>query len=526
MSRLSSTSIMTRLVVIVVLSAVGMGALSLVASVIVRERIMTERQDATRTVVETAAGVLEHFGAQEASGAMTTQEAQDAAVSAVAALRYSGEEYFWLNDMGPTMIMHPMKPELDGTDLSQNADPDGKLLFVEMVEVVKSDGAGLVAYQWPKPGAEDPQPKVSYVTGYEPWGWVIGSGVYVDDVQGAALADAGKLLLSAAAIIALSAAVCIGIARSIVRPIRRAADVLAAGDLSARLDEGRGRTELEHLAVSLNVMLDRSSSVAAEVSLVADQLSSAAVRLIESGDGIAAAADSSTSQTVAVAGAAGEVSTGIDSVASGTHEMGTSIAEIAQNAHSAARIASDAVRAADATNRTVSALGESSAQISDVVKVITSIAAQTNLLALNATIEAARAGDAGKGFAVVASEVKDLAQETARATDGISEQVVAIQTAVEQAAGEITHISDIIGRINDFQVTIAGAVEEQTATTNTMAATMASVADGGRSIAHTLQGVEDASRTTSREIGTIREAAREIAETSKKLQTAVGAFTA
>ena len=525
MSRLSSTSIMTRLVVIVVLSAVGMGVLSLVASVIVRDRIMSERQDATRTVVETAAGVIEYFGALAQSGTMTEEEAQAAAVAAVRDLRYSGEEYFWINDMSPTMIMHPMKPELDGTDLSKNADPDGKLLFLEMVEVVKADGAGMVAYQWPKPGAEAPQPKVSFVKGYEPWGWIVGSGVYVDDVQGAALADAGKLLLAAAAIMVVSAAACIGIARSIVRPIRRAAEVLAAGDLNARLDEGRGRTELEHLAVSLNVMLDRTSSVAAEVSLVADQLAAAATRLIESGDGIAAAADSSAAQTVAVAGAAGEVSSGIDSVASGAHEMGASIAEIAQNAHSAARIASDAVRAADATNRTVSALGESSAQISSVVKVITSIAAQTNLLALNATIEAARAGDAGKGFAVVASEVKDLAQETARATDGISEQVEAIQAAVEQAAGEISQISDIIGRINDFQVTIAGAVEEQTATTNTMAHTMASVADGGRSIAMTLQGVEDASRLTAREIGTIRDAARELAETSQKLQTAVGGFT-
>ena len=525
MSRLSSTSIMTRLVVIVVLSAVGMGVLSLVASVIVRDRIMSERQDATRTVVETAAGVIEYFGALAQSGTMTEEEAQAAAVAAVRDLRYSGEEYFWINDMSPTMIMHPMKPELDGTDLSKNADPDGKLLFLEMVEVVKADGAGMVAYQWPKPGAEAPQPKVSFVKGYEPWGWIVGSGVYVDDVQGAALADAGKLLLAAAAIMVVSAAACIGIARSIVRPIRRAAEVLAAGDLHARLDEGRGRTELEHLAVSLNVMLDRTSSVAAEVSLVADQLAAAATRLIESGDGIAAAADSSAAQTVAVAGAAGEVSSGIDSVASGAHEMGASIAEIAQNAHSAARIASDAVRAADATNRTVSALGESSAQISSVVKVITSIAAQTNLLALNATIEAARAGDAGKGFAVVASEVKDLAQETARATDGISEQVEAIQAAVEQAAGEISQISDIIGRINDFQVTIAGAVEEQTATTNTMAHTMASVADGGRSIAMTLQGVEDASRLTAREIGTIRDAARELAETSQKLQTVVGGFT-
>jgi methyl-accepting chemotaxis protein len=524
-TRLNATSIMQRLVAIVVLSALGMGVLTLVASVLVRERIMAERQDATRNVVESASGIVAYFGAQETAGTLTQEEAQAAAIAAVRDLRYSGEEYFWINDMGPTMVMHPIKPEMDGTDLSANADPDGKRLFVEMVDVVRADGAGFVEYQWPKPGFDAPQPKVSYVTGYEPWGWVIGSGVYVDDVQGTALADAGKLLLTAAGVLVVTSLVCVLIARSIVRPIRRAADVLATGDLSVRLEEGAGRTELEHLAVSLNAMLDRSSSVAQEVTRVAAELDGAAQRLIATGDDIAQTSALATGRTVDVAGSAAEVSSGIDTVAAGAHQMGASIAEIAQNANAAARIASQAVAAADATNRTVMALGESSAEISSVVKVITSIAEQTNLLALNATIEAARAGDAGKGFAVVASEVKDLAQETATATGGISDRVAAIQAAVEQAAAEIAQISSVIGQINDFQLTIAGAVEEQTATTNAMAQTMVQVADGGRTIATTLRDVEDASRATGTEIDTVRSAARELAETSRALQTVVAAFT-
>ena len=521
MKRLSSLSIHARLVAIVVLFALGTGVLAAVASVQMRSRIMAERQTATRSVVETALGVVTYFGQQEQSGAMTKDEAQKAALAAVGQLRYSGKEYFWINDMHPTMIMHPFKPELDGTDLTNNVDPDGKHLFVEFVKVVQAKGAGFVGYQWPKPGAKDPQPKMSYVAGYEPWGWVVGSGIYVDDVQSVALGETAKLLLSGLGVLLLVGGVTLLIGRSIVRPIRSAATLLDSGDLTTRLDEGRSRTELEKLAVSLNATLDRSAAVAADVGQAVRQLDEAANRLVATSDGITQNAEKAAERTAAAARSAHEVSTGIDTVASGTHEMGASIGEIAQNAHAVARIAGEAVEIADATNQAVAALGESSSQIGNVVRVITSIAEQTNLLALNATIEAARAGDAGKGFAVVAGEVKELAQETARATGDISSQVESIQAAVTQAADEIGRISEIIGRINDFQTTIAGAVEEQTATTALMAESVSQVADGGRDIATILETVDEASQRTTAELESIRDASRALAATSRRLQEAV-----
>ncbi len=521
MTRSTSLSIAGKLGIVLGLLAVGLAALSLVASLQAYDRIMSERRDATRTVVETAVGIVEHFGAQAAAGRMTEGAAQDAAIAAVRDLRYSGTEYFWINDMTPAMVMHPMQQELDGTDLSTSADPDGTLLFVEMVDVVRADGAGFVAYQWPKPGTEAPQPKISYVAGYEPWGWVIGSGVYVDDVRAVALGEAVTLLLAGLGILATIGAATWFVGRSIVRPLRRATSILASGDVETRLPEGARRTELEQLAGALNATLDRAAAVAGSVSAVVADLDSAAVRLVRAGDDLAGEAEGTARQAAAVTVSAQEVSAGIDSVASGTTQMDASIAEIARNAHEVARIAAEAVEAADETNRTVAALGESSAEIGTVVRMITQIAEQTNLLALNATIEAARAGEAGKGFAVVAGEVKELAQETARATGDIGARVEAIQQAVGRAADEIGRIGEIITRINDYQVTIAGAVEQQTATTSSMAASVTQAADGGRQIASALDVVEESSQRTMAEVEAIRAAARELAGTSRRLQDAV-----
>jgi methyl-accepting chemotaxis protein len=524
MRRLSSLSILTRLVIIAAIMALGVASLSVIASLQTRSRIMTERQQATRHVVETAVGVLEHFHAEAAAGRMSDAAARKAAISAVSALRYSGTEYFWINDMHPTMVMHPMKPELDGTDLTNTVDPDGRHLFVAFVDVVRAKGAGFVSYQWPKPGSEKPQPKVSYVAGYQPWGWVVGSGIYVDDVQSVALSDSRLLLLSALGILLLAAGLFLMVGRSIVRPIRAASALLASGDRTTRLDPGRGRTELDHLAEALNATLDRSASVTAGVSTAVTKLDAAATRLVGTSEGIARTALGTQERTAAATAAATQVDAGIEAVAAGTSQMGASIGEIAKNASEAARIAASAVAVAEATKETVAALGRSSAEIGNVVRVITAVAEQTNLLALNATIEAARAGDAGRGFAVVAGEVKELARETAQATGDISDRVESIQAAVAKAAGEIAEITHIVGSINDYQLSIAGAVEEQTATTAAMAESVSSVAGYSRAMVADLDVVDHATAETTRELDAIRAEARDLAATSTGLQSAMSGY--
>ncbi|WP_432522241.1 methyl-accepting chemotaxis protein [Kineococcus sp. SYSU DK006] len=526
MKRTAGRSIAARLLTIVLVAAVGVVGVSALAALQVRDRIMAEREAATRAVVETALGVVQHYGAEAAAGRLSEADAQQQALAAVASLRYSGEEYFWINDTGPTMLMHPVKPELDGTDLSANADPDGKRLFVEMVDVVRADGAGFVEYQWPRPGAEDPQPKVSYVAGYEPWGWVVGSGVYVDSVSAAALADAERLAAGSLVLLLVCAAVSWAIGRSIVRPIRQATEVLARGDLSVRLDTGRGQTELEQLAVALNGTLARAEAVVRDVSTAAGQLDAAASQLVGSSDRIARGAADTSRRAEEVSGGAVDVTGRIAELSTGAQDMGTAIVEITRNAQAVAQIGQEAVAVASETSRAVAELGRSSSEVGSVVKTITAIAEQTNLLALNATIEAARAGEMGKGFAVVAGEVKELAGQTARATDDITGRISAIQAAVADAAARIEQVSEIVGRIDDYQGTIAAAVEEQAATTDGMSRQVDCAAESGRVITATLDGVVGAARRTAEDVEGIRAAARDLAGTSSRLQRAVQAFSA
>jgi methyl-accepting chemotaxis protein len=278
--------------------------------------------------------------------------------------------------------------------------------------------------------------------------------------------------------------------------VATALGAVADSDLTVAA-EVRSRDELGRMAVAVNRARDGLRSTVTQLAGGAQDLGTSAHQLTGVTARIGESAREAAAQAGLVASAAGDVSGSVQSVAAGSDEMGASIREIAQNANDAAQVASSAVGVAQSTNETVAKLGTSSAEIGDVVKVITAIAEQTNLLALNATIEAARAGEAGKGFAVVASEVKDLAQETAKATEDISRRVETIQADTSSAVAAIGEISQIIQRINDYQVTIASAVEEQTATTAEMSRSIGEAAGGSSTIAANINGVAQSAEATS-----------------------------
>jgi methyl-accepting chemotaxis protein len=340
--------------------------------------------------------------------------------------------------------------------------------------------------------------------------------------------ESSRTISVAVLVIGLLLALALGIlvARGIVRSltkVKEVCDSLAAGDLtrttglSSRDEPGMMGRALDSAMLKLRQTVSTINGSAATLASSSEEMSSVTTQ-------IAASAEETTAQAQTVSAAAEEISRSVETVSSGSEEMGASIREISQNATEAARVASEAVAIAASTSVMMNKLGESSAEIGNVIKVITSIAEQTNLLALNATIEAARAGESGKGFAVVASEVKELAQETATATEDISKRVQAIQSDTTGAVSAIEEISRVIARISDFQTTIASAVEEQTATTAEMNRSVAEAAAGTGEIAENITGVAEAARLTGQGVVQTQQATADLARMSGELSGLVANF--
>ncbi len=522
---LRSIGIKPRMVLVVITTVLSIVALVSFSLSQTYKMQISEKQIKTQHLVESAVAIVEHEYQAFKAGQQTEEEAKQRSIKTLEALRYGDNDYFWINDMQAVVVMHPIKPALNGKDLSSLEDPNGKRLFQSFVDTVKTKGKGNEGYLWPKPGFDEPVEKVSYVAGFKPWGWVIGTGIYIDDVEAAFWETAGSQVTIAVIGLAVTVLVLFLIANSIITPMddtNRAMRNISQGegDLTQRLDAS-GNDEMSQLARSFNLFVDQIQSVIKEVDSSTQRVASAAEQLTQATTQSTQAIHRQTTETDQVATAINEMATTIHQVA----QSAISAAETTRSAEKQTNIGKDDI---DATTRTIAALSEEVGRATDVIKqlddhanniasvldVIGEIAEQTNLLALNAAIEAARAGEQGRGFAVVADEVRTLASRTQHSTHEIERMIEQLQAGAKQAVNvmeasvastqttmeradetqtALEEISRGMLQVNDMISQIASAAEQQSAVAEQINASVVSIVDLSEDSSHSADQTRQAS---------------------------------
>lgn len=553
--RLLGRSLAYRLYALLGLFIVSITAVASYNLYALRNGLVAQKETELSHLVQTALSIAREEHGSVGRGEKADQNARSDAARRIGELRYGQGDYFWINDQQARMIMHPTNPRLNGQDLSAFEDPTGKRIFVEFARIVREQNAGVLAYMWPKPGAERPQPKLSHVAGFAPWGWVVGTGVYIDDLDAALWSAVRNSIVVVLLIAALASLLFWRMSGAISAPIARMTgtmNTVAAGDLNVVVPDLERRDEIGAMARAVEVFkvnaversrLEEQAIQDAETKLaysakLNDMLeafrTSVECVLQTTGESVKSL-DGASNQLTAIAGeAAGRsdeaqdasvhTAQSIQNVAAASEELATSIVDISTKVESATDVVGRARQVTAESVLQISSLADAGRRIGDVVGLIEAIAAQTNLLALNATIEAARAGEAGRGFAVVASEVKQLAGQTAKATAEIARQVTGIQNSTELAASTIGSIAETMSEVEAITRMVVASVEAQSQATQEISHSAQRAATGTGALTDSVAAVIGVIARTSDTAASVGTQSKELAGQARRLSEEVQQF--